>query len=108
MAAGPAAIKRFWKRCIATDFSRRGPDGSDLYHTFYHLGAPSTDLAAISWFFNCPFDVPVAGLSTKNRRWLLHTSGLYLYSQGRLAEAQTALQSHSKFMRTQTWKNFLI
>lgn len=73
--------------------SRRGPDGSDLYHTFYHLGAPSTDLAAISWFFNRPFDVPVAGLSTKNRRWLLHTSGLYLYSQGRLAEAQTALQS---------------
>jgi tetratricopeptide (TPR) repeat protein len=71
--------------------ARRNRNGSTRYYTFYELGASSTDLAAISWFFDRPFEVPAAGLTAANRRWVLGASGLYLHSQGRFAEAQTAL-----------------
>ncbi len=81
--------------------SRKQPDGEDTYYTFYHLGAASTDLAAMSWFFDQPFEVPVADLDAFDRQWVLKTSGLYLMSQGRFDEARAALESALKIHQRQ-------
>jgi tetratricopeptide (TPR) repeat protein len=72
--------------------SRINKDGSDQCYTIYDLGATSTDLSAISWFFDRPFEEPVAGLTTSNRRRVLWTSAICLLSQGRFAEAQSSIQ----------------
>jgi hypothetical protein len=79
--------KVYWER-----LSRKRRDGSNQRYTIGQLGAASADLAAISWFFDRPFERPVAGLTATNRRRVLWTSGLCLHSQGRFAEAQTAIQ----------------
>jgi hypothetical protein len=62
------------------------------YFAINKLGALSSDLAAISWFFEKPYEMPVASLDAATRRWVLSGAGAYLRSQGRVAEAIPALR----------------
>ncbi|MFH1342596.1 MAG: TIR domain-containing protein [Pseudomonadota bacterium] len=50
------------------------------------LGAFGSDLAALSWFFERPFEVTDPALSMY-RSWLLGMAGVFLRTTGRLAEA---------------------
>ncbi len=51
------------------------------------LGDYSTNLTALEYFFEKPWNRPHADLSNGDRSWLLHETGLTLHSLGRLSEA---------------------
>jgi hypothetical protein len=73
--------------------SRRGSDGSLIFHSIYKLGALGSDLAAISWFFDPPFAEPIAGLTAEERAWVLAVASYALRAQGRLREALLAFRA---------------
>jgi TIR domain/AAA ATPase domain len=50
---------------------RRLPDGELEVYSFKSLGAASSNLAAISWFFDRPYEAPVAVLDEKDSGWEL-------------------------------------
>jgi tetratricopeptide (TPR) repeat protein len=66
---------------------RRGRDGRIEFYPVYKLGAVGSSLAAISWFFDKPYDVPTASLSAELRAWVLVEASVGLRTQGRLQEA---------------------
>jgi tetratricopeptide (TPR) repeat protein len=72
---------------------RREPDGMIEFYTFHKLGAFGSDLAAISWFFNKPYEIPFAALGTANQSWLLGVAAFGLRAQGRFAEALPAIRA---------------
>jgi hypothetical protein len=54
------------------------------------LGAIDSDLAAISWFFEKPYERPIAALPELQQSWVLSEAGRALGTHGRLAEALPA------------------
>ena len=50
----------------------------------------SSNLAAISWFFDRPYETPVAALTPPMRLWVLNQASFGLRAQGRLQEALSA------------------
>jgi hypothetical protein len=71
---------------------RRLPDGALENYASRTLGALSTELAAISWFFARPYEIPVAALKNGDPPLVLSHAGFYLRAHGRLGEARTALR----------------
>jgi tetratricopeptide (TPR) repeat protein len=70
------------------------------------LGAVSTDLAAISWFFEQPYQRPAATLDKAIQAWLISTSGYVLSAQGRLVEAlQSRAAALSSCEAAGDWRN---
>jgi tetratricopeptide (TPR) repeat protein len=55
------------------------------------LGAFGTTLAAMSWFFEQPYQKLVPDLDEGLRLWLFHQAGILLRATGRLGEAKEAL-----------------
>ena len=72
---------------------RRQPDGKLEYYASKKLGAFGNNLAAITWFFDKPFGVPVAALDEADRSWVLNEAGYSLRAQGRFAEALPAFKA---------------
>ncbi len=70
---------------------RRVADGRIEYYTFQKLGAVGSDLAAISWFFEKRYEMPIATLTTDDRAWALSEAAFALRAQGRFAEAVPAM-----------------
>ena len=68
---------------------RRLPGGIEFYN-LEKLGAFGSSLAAISWFFDKPYDKPVTTLSEQWRSWVLSQASTCLEAQGRLAESLQA------------------
>jgi tetratricopeptide (TPR) repeat protein len=66
---------------------RRQPDGKLEFYASQKLGAFSSDLAAISWFFDKPYATPAAALTPTARSWMLSIAAFRLRVQGRFAEA---------------------
>jgi hypothetical protein len=66
---------------------RRNADGSIQFHSWHRLGAFDSDLTAISWFFEKPFELPIATLTSSDRTWILSEVGRCLRAQGRFTEA---------------------
>jgi predicted N-acetyltransferase YhbS len=75
---------------------RRLPDGELEVYSFKSLGAASSNLAAISWFFDRPYEAPVAVLDEKDSGWVLNEAGYALRAQGRLQEAAPATLEASR------------
>ncbi len=73
--------------------SRRWPGGSIEFYASKKLGASSSNLAAISWFFVTPYETPVAALSTAAQSWVLSEASYYLRAQGRCFEARLAMRA---------------
>ena len=48
---------------------------------------------AISWFFEKPYETPVAALNASDRSWVLNSAGFNLRTQGRFAEALPPLRA---------------
>src|SRR5262249_33657362 len=66
---------------------RREANGDIEFYSLYKLGAAGSDLAAICWFFEKPYETPVATLTVAAQATVLGTAAFILRMQGRLAEA---------------------
>ena len=62
-------------------------DGRIEYYSRNQLGAFGSDLAAISWFFERPYDQPVSSLPSETKAWVLGEAASCLRVVGRLTEA---------------------
>jgi hypothetical protein len=71
---------------------RRGSDGHIEFYPVYKLGAVGSSLAAISWFFDRPYDVAAGGLSPGNQAWVVVEASVGLRTQGRIQEALPAMR----------------
>lgn len=54
------------------------------------LGAIGSNLAAMSWFFDAPFEKPITSLPDHDRSWLLMNAATFLTSLGRFDEGHRA------------------
>lgn len=68
-------------------------DGSIEFYARTKLGSYGSDLAAISWFFDKPYQTPIACLSASDRIWVLSEGASTLRAQGRLLQALSAQRS---------------
>ena len=93
-------VERIW---------RRQRDGNMEYYAIRKLGAFGSDLAAISWFFDKPYETPVATLNAANRSWALAHASSCLRAQGRFVEALLALRAALRRAEEETdWRNAAI
>jgi tetratricopeptide (TPR) repeat protein len=83
------ALSEVYKKRIC----RWRPDGQIAFYTSKKLGAVSSDLAAIGWFFDPPYQIPTAALTPSDRAWVLAEASFGLRSQGRLQEALPAMDA---------------
>src|SRR5262249_24880497 len=73
--------------------SRPGGDGRIGFYSGTKLGAVGSNRAAISWFFEKPYETPVTTLTAADRAWVLSEASSALSAQGRFAEALPALRA---------------
>jgi tetratricopeptide (TPR) repeat protein len=69
---------------------RRLPDGKLESYAFHKLGAIGSNLGAISWFFDRPYETPAVALTPPDRAWVLSEASFALRAQRRLREALPA------------------
>jgi hypothetical protein len=74
----------------ANRICRPWPNGQLEYYSIKKLGAFGSDLAAITWFFEKPYEKPVPALTEADRSWVLSVAAFCLRAQGRFAEALPA------------------
>jgi hypothetical protein len=85
---------------------RRLPDGKLEFYSSNKLGAMASDLAAISSFFDPPFETPVVALTSHYRGWISGEAGFGLRAQGRLQEALPAMALHLRLAQEEhDWAN---
>ena len=72
---------------------RRRPDGTIEFYAGHKLGAVGSDLAAIAWFFDRPYDTPAAALTPADRAFILSEASYGLRAHGRLQEALPAMRT---------------
>ncbi len=65
---------------------RLSKSGDIEYYSLHQLGAYGSDLAAISWLFEKPYEVAEKELSDATKAWLLNHAAFTLAAQGRLVE----------------------
>ncbi|MEA2818303.1 MAG: hypothetical protein QOJ86_307 [Bradyrhizobium sp.] len=96
-------------KIYAVRICRRDSDGSIAFYTMDKLGAFGSDLAAISWFFDQPYKVPVITLDESSRSWVLSVAAFSLRAQGRSAEALPAMRiGFSREEQAEDWSNAAI
>ena len=72
---------------------RRYQDGRLEFYASKKLGALGSNLAAISWFFDRPYDTSATALTPPDRAWVLSEASLCLRAEGRLREASPAIRT---------------
>jgi hypothetical protein len=72
---------------------RRRPDGGLAFYAVNALGAHASALEALSWFFDKPYEAPVASLSLEGQSWARAEAAFSLRALGRLSEALPALRA---------------
>jgi hypothetical protein len=88
---------------------RRQADRRIEYYSFRKLGAVGSNLAAISWFFDKPYETPVATLAAANQTWVQAEAAFYLRAQGRFAEGLPAQRAVSRRCgEVKDWRNAAI
>jgi hypothetical protein len=88
---------------------RRRSNGDLEYYAVQKLGAFSSDLAAISWFFEVPYERPVHTLKAVDRSWVLGQASYFLRMQGRFGEALPPLRAGLRMVDAQqNWGNAAI
>ena len=79
--------------------------GIELF-SIRNLGAFGADLAALTNFFNPPWQQPVAGLTDDGKAFVLAMAGFCLRALGRLTEASQPMQASLKFrISLEHWGN---
>ncbi len=85
------------------------PGGAIEFYASKKLGAVGSDLEAISWFFDRPYETPAATLSPPDRSWVLNYAGSGLRAQGRLQEALPAMRMGLQMNEDgRSWRNAAI
>jgi tetratricopeptide (TPR) repeat protein len=85
---------------------RRFPDGVVEFYSANQLGAVGSDLAAIAWFFDRPYETPAAALTPPYRAWVLADASTRLRAQGRLREALPAMRTGLRMFEViRHWRN---
>ncbi len=85
---------------------RRLPDGRIEFYAVNVLGAVGSSLAAISFFFDRPYENPVSALKPADQTWVLSEATFALHGQGRLQEALPAMRTQLQmFEAAQDWDN---
>jgi tetratricopeptide (TPR) repeat protein len=88
---------------------QRRHDGSIEYYASRRLGVIGTNLAAISWFFERPYETPVRALSQGAQAWVLGEAGYYLEAQGRFTEALSTMEvTTERYEALNDWRNAAI
>jgi tetratricopeptide (TPR) repeat protein len=75
---------------------RRKIDGRIQFYARDKLGAFGSDLAAIAWFFDKPYESPVTKLKAVDQSWVLGDAASCLRTQGRFDEALPATRAALK------------
>jgi tetratricopeptide (TPR) repeat protein len=80
--------------------------GGGEFYSMHKLGAVGNDLAIISWFFDPPYETPIADLRLPSQAWVLAVAAFGLRGEGRFLEA-IPTQRASLHMREQAehWSN---
>ena len=85
---------------------RRRRDGGLEYYASVKLGAIGSALAAISQFFDKPYETPVTALNAADQSWALAEASFYLRSQGRFTEALPTMRMALRLKAEQSdWRN---
>jgi tetratricopeptide (TPR) repeat protein len=85
---------------------RRDLDGRIEFYATKKLGAVGSNLAAISWFFNRPYETPASSLTPLARAFAFSQAGFGLRAQGRLQEALPAMSATLRMMKERrSWGN---
>jgi CHAT domain len=88
---------------------RRHADGDIEFYSFRRLGAFGSDLAAISWFFEKPYETPVAELTAADRAWVLGAAANSLRAEGRFVEALSLQRAGLQMQKgAKDWRNAAI
>lgn len=77
---------------------RRALDGEVEFYSKFRLGAFASDLSAIAWFFDVPYEVPAGTLSSQLRAWVIGLASFDLRAQGRLKEAIASLRAAQRIL----------
>jgi len=72
---------------------RRRADGRIEFYSSKKLGAVGADLAAISWFFEKPYETAFAALTAPDQAFVLSAASVCLRAQSRFAEALPAVRA---------------
>jgi tetratricopeptide (TPR) repeat protein len=89
-------------------FLRRIQRGNSPF-SIEKLGAFSANLAALSGFFETPWQQPMAGLTDAEKAFVLNAAGFCLHALGRLQEAAQPMQAALKMViANERWKNAAI
>lgn len=85
---------------------RREVDGTIGFYALKKLGAFGSDLAALCWLFDKPFDQPAVNLSELDRMWIIGIAAYGLVAQGRSMEALTAQRAClDLYFSQRDWRN---
>ena len=96
------------RRIYVDRICRKFSDGRTENYASQKLGALGSNLAAISWFFERPYEMPVAKLGTR-RPWVLSQAAFALRAQGRFEEAIEALRAALQLsIPVEAWRNAAI
>ena len=68
------------------------PHGRYQIYSMQILGAAGSDLAALSWLFDSPYETPAPALTPPARAWVLGEASRRLRARGRLQEALPAVR----------------
>src|SRR5262249_49633664 len=72
---------------------RRRADGRIEFYSSKKLGAVGADLAAISWFFEKPYETAFAALTAPDQAFVLSAASVCLRAQSRFTEALPAVRA---------------
>ena len=86
-AAARGDTKRRSNEVYRDRICRRLPNRTIEFYAVNRLGAFGSDLAAMSWFFDRPYETPAAALTPVDHSWVLGNASSWLRAQGRLREA---------------------
>ena len=85
---------------------RRFPDGQLEFYSNRKLGAVGSDLAAIAWFFEKPYEAVFVTLAPVDQAWVLSDAAFGLRAQGRFGEALPAMRVALRLAEeAKLWKN---
>ena len=85
---------------------RRLRDGQLEFYSGTKLGAIASNLAAISWFFDKPYENPSAKLTVSASSWVLNQASIGLRAQGRVREALPTIRAGLQMEEAaQDWRN---
>jgi tetratricopeptide (TPR) repeat protein len=77
----------------------RGTLGPGAFYSRMRLGAQSSDLAALRWFFVTPWNSPAVEFRDDQQAWLLSEVGARLRAVGRLTDARVPMEQNLDLRR---------